>query len=114
MSKADEIIDNARKQGRTVLTEIESKQVVKEAGVNVVETRRIKGCKVGVCPKGYAVQSNKPGKVKIPSKVGLKKYKCREYKSEESAKRWRKEHKRRGRRPKRVGRYLRFKKSDFR
>ena len=29
----------ARKEGRTLLTEVEAKQVLKEAGLNVVETR---------------------------------------------------------------------------
>jgi acyl-CoA synthetase (NDP forming) len=34
-----EIIEQAKTQGRTVLTEIEAKQLLKEAGINVVETR---------------------------------------------------------------------------
>lgn len=38
MKKKNQIIANAIKQGRTVLTEIESKQVFKETGINVVET----------------------------------------------------------------------------
>jgi acyl-CoA synthetase (NDP forming) len=38
MSKADKVIDSVRKQGRTVLTEIESKDVIKEAGINTIET----------------------------------------------------------------------------
>lgn len=33
-----EIFENARKQGRTVLTEIESKQILEQAGINVVTT----------------------------------------------------------------------------
>jgi len=33
------IIEQAKTQGRTVLTELESKQLLKEAGINVVETR---------------------------------------------------------------------------
>jgi acyl-CoA synthetase (NDP forming) len=39
MSKADKIIDSIRKQGRAVLTEIESKHVIKEAGISTIETR---------------------------------------------------------------------------
>jgi acyl-CoA synthetase (NDP forming) len=39
MSEKNEIIANAIKQGRMVLTEIEAKQVFKEAGVPVVNTR---------------------------------------------------------------------------
>jgi acyl-CoA synthetase (NDP forming) len=39
MSEKNQIIADAIKQGRTVLTEIEAKQVFKEAGVPVVETR---------------------------------------------------------------------------
>ncbi len=35
----NQIISNARKQGRTILTEIESKQVFEDAGVSIVETR---------------------------------------------------------------------------
>jgi len=38
MKNKNQIIVNAIKQGRTVLTEIESKQVFKEIGINVVET----------------------------------------------------------------------------
>lgn len=34
-----EIASVARKEGRTLLTEVESKQILKEAGVNVVDTR---------------------------------------------------------------------------
>ncbi len=39
MSQKNQIIANAISQGRTLLTEIEAKQVFKEAGVPVVETR---------------------------------------------------------------------------
>jgi acyl-CoA synthetase (NDP forming) len=39
MSQKNQIIANAMAQGRTILTEIEAKQVFKEAGVPVVETR---------------------------------------------------------------------------
>ena len=34
-----EIIDRARGEGRTILTEIESKQLVRQAGINVSDTR---------------------------------------------------------------------------
>ena len=36
---AQEIIDRARSEGRTILTEIESKQLVKQAGISVSDTR---------------------------------------------------------------------------
>jgi len=39
MSKANKTIDSIRKQGRIVLTEIESKHVIKEAGISTIETR---------------------------------------------------------------------------
>ncbi len=39
MSRKSQIITNAKSQGRTLLTEIEAKQVFKEIGVPVVETR---------------------------------------------------------------------------
>jgi len=35
----EQIINNTRKQGRTVLTEIESKQVFEDVGMNAIETR---------------------------------------------------------------------------
>lgn len=35
----DEIISTARKEGRTYLTELESKQILKEAGINTTEIR---------------------------------------------------------------------------
>ncbi|MFQ5925030.1 MAG: acetate--CoA ligase family protein [Dehalococcoidia bacterium] len=35
----DEIISAARKEGRTYLTELESKQILKEAGINITEIR---------------------------------------------------------------------------
>jgi len=35
----DMIIEQARKEGRTMLTEIEAKQLLKNAGINAVETR---------------------------------------------------------------------------
>ncbi len=34
-----QVIDNARKEGRTLLTEIEAKELLKQAGINVVETK---------------------------------------------------------------------------
>jgi len=34
-----QIIDKARSEGRTVLTEIESKQILKQAGINIVDTK---------------------------------------------------------------------------
>jgi len=36
---AEKIVDIARQEGRNLLTEIEAKQLLKQAGVNVVETR---------------------------------------------------------------------------
>ncbi|MEJ2156099.1 MAG: acetate--CoA ligase family protein [Desulfobacteraceae bacterium] len=36
---ADEILDKAREEKRTVLTEIEAKQILKEAGINCTDTR---------------------------------------------------------------------------
>jgi acyl-CoA synthetase (NDP forming) len=36
---ADMIIEKARKEGRTMLTEIEAKQLLKSAGISVVDTR---------------------------------------------------------------------------
>jgi len=39
MVSKDQIINNARKQGRTTLTEIESKKVFRDAGINTIETR---------------------------------------------------------------------------
>ena len=39
MTDKNQIIDNVIKQGRTVLTEIESKQVFEEIGINTIETR---------------------------------------------------------------------------
>jgi acyl-CoA synthetase (NDP forming) len=39
MNNASQIIDNTRKQGRAVLTEIEAKQVFKEIDINTIETR---------------------------------------------------------------------------
>ena len=36
---ADKIIEKARKEGRTMLTEIEAKQLLKSAGISVVDTR---------------------------------------------------------------------------
>jgi acyl-CoA synthetase (NDP forming) len=38
----DSIIEKARKEGRTLLTEVEAKQLLKNAGINVVETRLAK------------------------------------------------------------------------
>jgi acyl-CoA synthetase (NDP forming) len=34
-----QIIDKARSEGRTVLTEVESKQLLRQAGINVIETK---------------------------------------------------------------------------
>ena len=39
MVSKNQIINNARKQGRTILTEIESKKVFEDAGINTIETR---------------------------------------------------------------------------
>jgi acyl-CoA synthetase (NDP forming) len=39
MHGKNQIIANAKKQGRTVLTEIEAKQVFREIGINVIETK---------------------------------------------------------------------------
>lgn len=39
MVTAEKIVDIARQEGRNLLTEIEAKQLLKQAGVNVVETR---------------------------------------------------------------------------
>ena len=39
MVTAQEIIDRVRSEGRTILTEIESKQLIKQAGISVSDTR---------------------------------------------------------------------------
>ena len=39
---ADVIIENAKKEGRNLLTEIEAKELLKKAGINVVDTRLAK------------------------------------------------------------------------
>jgi len=39
---ADNLIESARKEGKTMLTEIEAKQLLKSAGINVVDTRLAK------------------------------------------------------------------------
>ena len=39
---ADAIVSAARKEGRTLLTEVEAKEVLKEAGINVVDTKLAK------------------------------------------------------------------------
>ena len=39
MVSKNQIINNARKQGRIILTEIESKKVFEDAGINTIETR---------------------------------------------------------------------------
>jgi acetate---CoA ligase (ADP-forming) subunit beta len=39
MNRISDIMQNAKKQGRDILTEIEAKQVFKEAGINTIETR---------------------------------------------------------------------------
>lgn len=39
MVSKKQIINNARRQGRVILTEIESKEVIKDVGINTVETR---------------------------------------------------------------------------
>ncbi|OGO38265.1 MAG: acetyl-CoA synthetase [Chloroflexi bacterium RBG_16_57_8] len=39
MVTLDKIVDKARKEGRTLLTEIEAKEMLKQAGIDVVETR---------------------------------------------------------------------------
>ena len=83
----------------------------KYKGMNIVEKRRVNGTKVGVCVKGYVIQSKNEKKVPLPSKVGLKKWEAREYKGgEKSARKWKKYHKKRGKKVKQVGRHLIFKK----
>ena len=47
MSKK-EVIEKAKKQGRTLLTEIESKQLLHEAGIPVIETKLAKSMKQAV------------------------------------------------------------------
>jgi acyl-CoA synthetase (NDP forming) len=47
MSKK-EILNNARKQGRILLTEIESKELLQEAGINTVETKLAKSMKEAI------------------------------------------------------------------
>jgi acetate---CoA ligase (ADP-forming) subunit beta len=42
------VFSDIRKQGRTILTEIEAKQVIKDAGISVVETRLAKSLKEAV------------------------------------------------------------------
>ena len=39
MLTVHEIVDRARSEGRTILTEIESKQIIKQAGIDVSDTR---------------------------------------------------------------------------
>jgi acyl-CoA synthetase (NDP forming) len=39
LANVSQIISNARKQGRASLTEIESKEILKEAGIKIVETK---------------------------------------------------------------------------
>ena len=34
-----QIIDKARSEGRTVLTEVESKELLKQAGIDIIDTR---------------------------------------------------------------------------
>ncbi len=48
MNNISSIIDKVKKQGRDILTEIEAKQVIKESGINVVETRLAKSQKEAV------------------------------------------------------------------
>ena len=47
MSKK-EILNNARKQGRTLLTEIESKELLQEAGISIVETKLARSMKEAI------------------------------------------------------------------
>lgn len=42
------ILETAKKQGRTLLTEIESRQLLREAGVNIIETRLAKSMEEAV------------------------------------------------------------------
>ncbi len=39
MATGQQLIDKVRKEGRTILTEIEAKELLKQAGINVIETR---------------------------------------------------------------------------
>ena len=64
MSKKDEIIDVARKGKRTVLTEVESKQIIDEAGLKVVQTKLAKTKKEAVA---LAKQMGFPVALKIVS-----------------------------------------------
>ncbi len=43
-----EILNNARKQGRTLLTEIESKELLQEAGISIVETKLARSMKEAI------------------------------------------------------------------
>ncbi|MHB8103963.1 MAG: acetate--CoA ligase family protein [Dehalococcoidales bacterium] len=45
-------LSDVKKQGRTILTEIEAKQVIKDAGISVVETRLAKSLKEAVAISG--------------------------------------------------------------
>ena len=48
MASRIEIFSNAKKQGRTFLTEIESKEVLRDAGINTVETKLAKSRKEAI------------------------------------------------------------------
>jgi acyl-CoA synthetase (NDP forming) len=39
LATGQQLIDKVRKEGRTILTEIEAKELLKQAGINVIETR---------------------------------------------------------------------------
>jgi len=52
MVNKNQIIINARKQGRTILTEIESKQIFEEAGINTIETRLASSQKEAIAISG--------------------------------------------------------------
>jgi acyl-CoA synthetase (NDP forming) len=58
MSKK-EILNNARKQGRILLTEIESKELLQEAGINTVETKLAKSMKEAILKIASADVSHK-------------------------------------------------------
>ena len=58
MNNASQIIDNTRKQGRTILTEIEAKRVFKGIGINTIETRLAASLKdaIAICDEiGFPV-----------------------------------------------------------
>ena len=48
MAKVNEIMNQARKEQRVVLTEIESKEILREAGINCTDTRLAATCEGAV------------------------------------------------------------------